>query len=777
MSGRTWKQVLSKLRNMEREEFLFRGRQEVSKRADAVLARFGYDFARDFRSPRDRQRGVFFFHSGQTENLLRVIRERVPEQTGKIIEGANKICRHHFDLLGYENLNYGKEINWHLDGVHQKIAPRKPFYQIRFLDFSEAGDGKVTWELNRHQHFVTLAKAYRLTGDERYAREIVSQWRSWRAQDSYAIGINWASSLEVAFRSLSWIWMHALLDGTEFLTEDFETAYLHAQALNGRHIERYLSTYFSPNTHLLGEGVALFFLGMLCPELRGAERWKDAGWKIVLEQAEKQVNADGMHFEQSVYYHVYALDFLVHAALLASANGIELPTKLERTIDHMMNALYLLAREGSPPRFGDDDGGRLFDPARNRDEYLIDPLATGAILFQRGEYKKLCPSLTEEAIWLLGHEGVAAWDQIETKPAIMEPASLESSGIYMLASARTRSQLIVKSGPAVAQTRGHAHADLMSICLQSSGQMLLIDPGAYEYVGEGGKRNAYRGTAMHNTVTVDAQDQSEADGPFSWKQEIVAKTECWIGGETFSLLIGSHDGYMRLAEPVQHRRYVVATTDGAFLIRDVVEGIGRHRVEVSWRLSPDLQLQAGEVFRLKQSSQGLALLTVEKHGWSEEIYKGPWSPVYGTQRSTTVLKFGMTASMPAEFATLLVPLAETNERPGRLFRMSPEAKDVSAYRYETREDEQQFFFTKSGQSWTCGRLSSDAEFACITMRNNRPAQMAFSRGTYVSLDEKRLIETARVVDRCEMICGETIQVFCSDSHAITSSPASAKTIG
>ena len=42
-------------------------------------------------------------------------------------------------------------------------------FKIKYLDFVEVGDAKITWELNRHQHLVTLAKAYRLTGDERYA--------------------------------------------------------------------------------------------------------------------------------------------------------------------------------------------------------------------------------------------------------------------------------------------------------------------------------------------------------------------------------------------------------------------------------------------------------------------------------------------------------------------------------------------------------------------------------------------------------------------------------
>ena len=83
------------------------------------------------------------------------------------------------------------------------------------------GDSKVIWELSRHQHLVTLAKAYRLTGDSRFAVDLLAQWRNWQADNPYPKGINWASSLEVAFRSLSWLWVYFLLEGTSVVTPEF----------------------------------------------------------------------------------------------------------------------------------------------------------------------------------------------------------------------------------------------------------------------------------------------------------------------------------------------------------------------------------------------------------------------------------------------------------------------------------------------------------------------------------------------------------------------------
>jgi hypothetical protein len=771
MSTKSWRKIFEKLSRMDGHEVLDRSLQELSKRADGVLACLEFDFAKAEPRSTPVQPGAFFFSPEQVQNLLQLIRQRLPEQAEKIVVGANKICAHRFDLLGYEDLDYGQSINWHLDLVHGKAAPRRPFHRIKYLDFAEVGDSKVTWELNRHQHLVTLAKAYRLTGIERYAHEIRSQWQDWHSANPYPLGINWASSLEVGFRSLSWMWLYYLLEGTPAVGSGFRREWQRAQAISGRHLERYLSTYFSPNTHLLGEGVALFFLGTLCRELSGAERWRARGWQIVLEEACRQVNPDGLHFEQSTYYHVYALDLFLHAALLAAANGQSLPKELEQTLERMLNALFGLSLAGPPAGFGDDDGGRLFDPGRNRAEHLLDPLAVGAILFSRGDFKKIAGCLREETIWLLGEKGVEEWDRVEAQPAAVASAAFESAGVYVLAAAG--SQLVIRGGASVAQSYGHGHADALSLCLQNSGRQLLIDSGTCEYVGEGNERDLFRGTAMHNTLRVDGQNQAEPAGPFSWERHVRAHTEQWITGETFDLFVGSHDGYQRLPSPVIHRRWVLALRSGIFLVRDLAEGQGEHRLDISWHLAPVLQLQQEHLYRLKNSTQGLVLLPVQKHGWAEDVHEAPWSPVYGQRRKTTVLNFGAKVSLPTEFVSILAPVQDAYGAPGTLTRFeSPEATSfVRAYRYQADGGECQFFFGRKERPWKSGTVSSDAELICLSSAaGTAEPEIVMCNGSYLEISGTRVLRMKRVVARCELIGGKARQVSCSDVEALVHAP-------
>ena len=768
MTPRNWRKIRDRLAAMEAGELGDRIRQEFGKRQDAFLSSFGYTFPTKSLDLVSGDRPNFFFSADSVPATLGLVRDRLPSQVNEIVNRADRICQHRFDLLGYEDLDYGRPIDWNLDVVHGKRAPRKAFYKVRYLDFAEVGDSKITWELNRHQHLVTLAKAFRFTGDRRFADEALRQWRHWKAENPYPIGINWASSLEVAFRALSWIWTYHLLEGAGGLPQ-LRTEWLRGLGLHGRYIERYLSTYFSPNTHLLGEGVALFFLGVLCPELAAAERWKWLGWKIVLQEAVRQVRLDGFHFEQSTYYHVYALDFFLHSAILAGLNGIETPALFEETMERMLAALCALARGGEPPRFGDDDGGRVFDPRRNRAEHLLDPLATGAILFHRGEFKKAAGVLTEETLWLLGAAGARQWDDLEASRISDQSTALPNAGYYLLASGNA-TQLVVDAGPLGTQSGGHGHADALSVCLQSDGRQLLIDTGTYEYVGPGHDRELFRGTSMHNTLRVDGEDQAEPASPFSWKRLTKSKVEQWVQGRSFDLLVASHDGYLRLQPAATHQRWIFSLKNGVYLVRDVVAGEGKRRLDVAWHLGQDMQLVEDGLYRIKGGSLGLALLPSQGRTWAQEVRRESWSPAYGQKSPMTTLNFTAETALPAEFAVVLVTLKEAHGDARSFTRIDGVVSSprVAGYRYSGDGDECNFFFAERNECWQLDSVNSDAQFVCVRRKpGSSDRHLMFCGGSYARLSEETELRCTKSVAWAELILQSGDRtVFSSDSTAI-----------
>src|SRR6266511_5657169 len=92
--------------------------------------------------------------------------------------------------------------------------------------------------------------------------------------------------------------------------------------LNAPQLETYLSTYFSPNTHLTGEALGLFYIGLLLPEFRDAKRWCERGLQILISKLPRHVKPDGVYFEQSSYYHRYTTDFYTHLAVLLRINAM-----------------------------------------------------------------------------------------------------------------------------------------------------------------------------------------------------------------------------------------------------------------------------------------------------------------------------------------------------------------------------------------------------------------------------------------------------------------------
>src|SRR5581483_7988007 len=112
------------------------------------------------------------------------------------------------------------------------------------------------------------------------------------------------------------IWIYHFV-GAE-MPEVFRRKFLTGLYRHGLHLAENLSIYFSPNTHLLGEAVALQALGTLFPQFPHAHKWRECGRALVEAQLEFQVQQDGSHFEQSSYYHIYALDLFIFSYLLAA---------------------------------------------------------------------------------------------------------------------------------------------------------------------------------------------------------------------------------------------------------------------------------------------------------------------------------------------------------------------------------------------------------------------------------------------------------------------------
>src|SRR5258706_1846116 len=572
--------------------------------------------------------------------------------------------------------------------------------------------------------------------------------------------------------------MQHLLATCPILPAGYGKDLLRALAVNGRHISQYLSTYFSPNTHLLGEAVALLFIGTLCPQISAAEAWRKQGWRIIQQEAKRQVRPDGVYFEQSLYYHVYALDFLLHARLLGSRNGAEIPSGFDEVIRKMLVVVQALAQVGPPDGFGDDDRGRLFNPRRNRAEHITDPLALGAALFH-DDGLRATAALTEEAIWLFGVEAVQWTAKPGDIPRSPQSYSFKDGGIFIAAGGEPLPhETVIDAGPQGTGRSGHGHADALSIKISFRNRPWLVDAGTFSYITPGGERQAFRGTRAHNTLVVDELDQAQPEGPFAWSALPVTQAECWIPGATFSLFAGGHSGYERLPQPVRHRRFVFHLYGVFWLVRDVAEGQGSHLLETSWHFAPDLEIVKRDNAVVGSAIQGnhsiadrlnhLTLLPVSDPRWKSELVSGFVSPAYGATVSAPVLRCGARVAVPAEHAMLFVPAVEANRKTGNFSkvdqRTARDRKLDAVYQYDDGESTHNVVFDRSpSRVWSFGPWTSDAKFLYHHAQGQQVQRLVLCEGSFLQFQAESLFSSDAVVQWLDWTKGHgAVQMACSN---------------
>jgi len=575
---------LRALRGRSVSELVERGGQFFSARIESYSLSGVRQVPDSYQAP--RQRLSLWPVSADVSRL----RNRPDARLKELLAAADSILSNRFSLLGHPDLDFGHPIDWHLDPVSGKKAPRIHWSRIPYLNADVVGDHKVVWEINRHQHFYVLGRAYRLTGDEKYARCFAEHLQSWMDENPPKIGINWASSLEIAYRAIAWLWAFDFFRDSPSLTPELLGRAIGYLEVHGRHLERYLSTYFSPNTHLTGEALGLLYLGVSLPGLERARKWRDRGWKILVEQLPKQVHPDGVYFEQATYYHRYTVDIYLHAVLVARGGGITVPPELLERLDLAIRHLADLTRpDGTIPIIGDDDGGRLAWLEERDFMDVRSPLAVASVVLDRHDYAVIAGGATEEVFWLLGHEAVEKVDQwARSAPKPSQLSHLYAIGGYAVLRdgwGPAANHAVVDCGPLGTLNCGHAHSDALAIEVSIAGCPVLVDPGTFTYTASPADRDRFRHSASHNTVTVDGQSASVPSGPFSWAFRADARPEQWWAGSRADWFVGSHPGFQRLRDPVTHRRSVLFVHQGYWIVVDSILAAGAHESVVHWHTS------------------------------------------------------------------------------------------------------------------------------------------------------------------------------------------------
>jgi hypothetical protein len=504
---------------------------------------------------------------------------------------AERILEGRLDIFDLQAFAVGWPPDWNREYKAGRSTPLGFAPAINYRDFRLVGDAKFAWEPSRHLQLPVLGRAYRATGDVRFAVGAVALLESWLDQCPYLSGLQWTSPLEMAIRAVNWSLALDLIWESGEISGPLRTRILHALWLHVHEIRRRYSRASSANNHLIGEAAGVFVGTTLFPCLDPDGTWNERSRAILSHEIGAQTHGDGGTREQAFGYHLFVAEFFTLAAIVARRAGREMPQPYEERLERMFDFAAALCEGGPVPMFGDADDGHVFDLGGGH-EQTLSLFALGAALFGRGDLKRLSQGRAEDVRWLMGETACDGYQAIAAAPdAGLAPRALPESGYYLLQSGRRDEagavSLVFDCGEiGFGSLAAHGHADALSLCLRVGGEDVLVDPGTYDYFTYPVLRAHFRSTRAHNTLEVDGLDQSTMRGPFLWGQRAQARCLEWDTDGPVVRVRGEHDGYRRLPRPVWHRRCVsLAVGEGVVVVEDEVSGAGRHAVAVRWHLA------------------------------------------------------------------------------------------------------------------------------------------------------------------------------------------------
>ena len=576
----------------------------------------------------------------------------------RLLERADRVMAHRLSFFDLADVNLGDPIDWNRDFANGRATPRGFAESIDYRDYSLTGDCKVVWEPNRHHQLVVLGRAYRASGDAKYAHAVVAQIESWIEQCPFGFGMNWRSPLELAIRLINWTWAIDLIADSEAISGEFDERLLQSVTLHAWDIARKYSRGSSANNHRIGEAAGVFVATSYFPGIPRAARLREESQRILAEEIVAQTYPSGATREQAFGYHVFVLQLFLAAGVAGRRSGWDFPTGFWLRLERMFAYAGALAAGGPPPFYGDADDGYALDLG-DAPADIAGLMQVGAALFDWPDRRGAAVSPSEAVHWLFG-----TTPESRRQPPLaigpgeeIESVAFADAGYYVLQWGRRQSHdrvsVVFDCGElGFGSLAAHGHADALSIMVRAGGVDILVDPGTYDYFSFPEWRRYFRSTRAHNTIAVDGMDQSAQLGSFLWGHRASARCLDWRPRPGGGTVAGDHDGYKVLAAPVAHRRKLdLDRSTRTLSITDDVASSGAHDLELAFHLSEHCEATVDGCHVAMTFPGGEAVLLLDERlsvtlqrggdtaqgGWVSRGYhrKTPAWTVRGTLRGAT----------------------------------------------------------------------------------------------------------------------------------------------
>lgn len=464
-------------------------------------------------------------------SALRVFLQGLDEmQKTSLIVAANNAVKG--TIMGFSSvmLDYGMPIDWQLNPLTGKRCDEtKKWYRIPDFD-RDRGDIKAVWEASRFSHFITLSRAFLLTGERRYYHAFSEQLADWLKHNPYGYGANFKCGQECSLRMAN-----ALLSFTVFrscgITTDADASNM--RDLIDRCYRKVLGNFFYAyrcikNNHTISELMGMV-IGAWCCEDQGQLDKAFAMLDLVIDE---QFTRDGGYSQLSFNYQRLALQDIECVLSIEKRIGKGPSEHSKNLIRNAALLMYQCQDEnGDMPNYGSNDGALIFPvtscgyrdfrPVIN----TVHALCTEKQLYADGPYQ-------EELAWFSAGRSLDAFErQVVERTSVQFP----DAGLFTIRGDRSWVMIVsndYRSRP--------AHMDQLHIDLWMDGINVFCDAGTYSYADKEGQQLVLND--HHNTAAIAGSALMGFKAPFlvyNWSKRELGQCD----SHTFEGTVRSQNGY------------------------------------------------------------------------------------------------------------------------------------------------------------------------------------------------------------------------------------------
>lgn len=484
----------------------------------------------------------------------------------RLLDEANAILQGRFLFFGVHSLQLGVPPNWHRNPLSGQQAPPGEHWS-KLGEFAH-GDVKAIWELSRAGWAFTLARAYALSSNERYAEAFWALFDDWCAHNPANAGINWRCGQEASLRLIALSFAVSVLQDSKSTTEQRLQRFACFVLATARRVEAELGYALSQsNNHGASECVGLLTAACLLRAEPDAERWRRQGLQHLCEQLAALCYADGGFAQHSLGYQRLMVQVLSWACAVLEQSGQRAPTWL---FDHLTRLAALLElivdpKTGQGPFFGPNDGSNV-------------------LLLEEADALDLRPTLTLARQALEGRvSGPTLAGRPLPDPAGLARLSVKSGSAWHAPDAglfgwKDNTLSLLQRCPVRFRHRP-SQADMLHTALWCDGWPVTIDPGTYSYNAKPPFVDAFTSARVHSVPLVVGREPMQQVSRFLLVPWPSGRAQFDTQAQRFT---ASHDAYEKHGVFVS--RAVTHPSPERFEIRDRFYARQPTTVAVHWLL-------------------------------------------------------------------------------------------------------------------------------------------------------------------------------------------------